>query len=272
MKEFWRLMTTEWWGILIICLVCFVLWTVMSVMLYRCFFKRFYDVVLSAIAIIVFSVLLLVLTVIGAIEMRGNPFFVQARPGKRKKLTKKQCDKINAPYGTYGKERIIKLIKFRTMSNKKDKNGKLLPDEERLNGYGRMLRATSLDELPSLVNIFKGDISIVGPRPQLVKDMIFMTEEVRARHNVRPGLTGLAQVSGRNNISWDKKFEYDLQYIGNITLINDIKIILKTVIKVFKRSDINREGTATDLDYGDWLLQNGMITQAEYDAKLKDLY
>ena len=184
--------------------------------------------------------------------MRGNPFFVQPRPGKKDKN---------------GQEKIFKLLKFRTMDNRKDKDGNLLPDEVRLNKYGRVLRSTSLDELPELINILIGDMSIVGPRPQLVRDMVFMTAEQRRRHDVRPGLTGYAQVNGRNNITWEQKFEYDLQYIDNgITLINDVKIILQTVGKVLKRSDTVREGTVSDMDFGDWLMAEGKVDQKTYNA------
>ena len=221
--------------------------------MYAKFLKRFLDFLLSLLALSVLSPILLLLCIIGAIAMGGNPFFVQPRPGKKDKN---------------GKEKIFKLIKFRTMSNKTDENGKLLPDEARLNGYGKFLRATSLDELPELLNILLGDMSIVGPRPQLVRDMTFMTAQQRRRHDVRPGLTGLAQVSGRNNITWEQKFQYDLQYIDSgITLWNDMKIILQTVGKVLKRSDTVREGTASDLDFGDWLMQEGKIDQAQYDEK-----
>ena len=221
--------------------------------MYAKFLKRAFDFLLSLLALSVLSPILLLLCVIGAIAMGGNPFFVQPRPGKKD---------IN------GKEKIFKLIKFRTMSNKTDENSKLLPDEVRLNGYGRFLRTTSLDELPELMNILIGDMSIVGPRPQLVRDMTFMTPQQRRRHDVRPGLTGLAQVSGRNNITWEQKFQYDLQYIDSgITLWNDVKIILQTVGKVLKRSDTVREGTASDLDFGDWLMQEGKINQAQYDEK-----
>jgi len=220
--------------------------------MYAKFFKRLIDFVLSLMALIVLSPVLLILIVVGAIAMRGNPFFVQPRPGKKDKN---------------GQEKIFKLIKFRTMDNRKDKNGNLLPDEVRLNKYGQVLRSTSLDELPELINILIGDMSIVGPRPQLVRDMVFMTAEQRRRHDVRPGLTGYAQVNGRNNITWEQKFEYDLQYIDNgITLINDIKIILQTVGKVLKRSDTVREGTVSDMDFGDWLMAEGKIDQDTYDA------
>lgn len=225
--------------------------------MYAKFGKRFFDFTLSLLALIVISPLLVILTVVGAIAMRGNPFFTQARPGKIDKKT--------------GKEKIFKLIKFRTMSNKKDQNGKLLPDEARLNKYGKFLRSTSLDELPSLVNIVSAQLSIVGPRPFLVRDCVFLTDEQRRRHTVRPGLTGLAQVNGRNNITWEQKFEYDLQYIDSgITFKGDLIIILKTVAKVIKRSDIVREGTASDMDYGDWLMLEGKVDRATYDEKQKE--
>lgn len=221
--------------------------------MYAKFLKRVFDFLLSLLALSVLSPILLLLCVIGALAMGGNPFFVQPRPGKKDKN---------------GKEKIFKLIKFRTMSNKTDENGKLLPDDVRLNSYGKLLRSTSLDELPELLNILIGDMSIVGPRPQLVRDMTFMTAQQRRRHDVRPGLTGLAQVSGRNNITWEQKFQYDLQYIDSgITFWNDVKIILQTVGKVLKRSDTVREGTASDLDFGDWLMQEGKIDQAQYDEK-----
>lgn len=215
-------------------------------------FKRIIDFTLSLIALIVLSPLLLILAVVGAIAMRGDPFFVQLRPGKK---------------GKDGKEKIFKLIKFRTMSNQKDKNGNLLPDEQRLNRYGRFLRSTSLDELPELLNILKGDMAIVGPRPQLVRDMVFMSDKQRTRHDVRPGLTGLAQVNGRNNITWEHKLSYDLQYVDRITVLVDIEIILKTIVKVVNRNDTVRDGTESDIDFGDWLVQEGKVDQESYKNK-----
>lgn len=221
--------------------------------MYAKFFKRLIDFILSVTALIVLSPVLLILTVVGAIAMKGNPFFLQPRPGKK---------------GKDGKEKIFKLIKFRTMSNAKDKDGNLLPDDQRLGKYGAWLRSTSLDELPELANIAVGHLGICGPRPFLVRDCVFMTEEQRRRHDVRPGLTGLAQVNGRNNITWEQKIEYDLQYIDNgITFIGDMKIIFQTVGKVLKRSDTVREGTVSDMDFGDWLKMEGKVDQETYDAK-----
>ena len=208
--------------------------------------KRVMDFLLALAALIVLSPLIFVLIIVGSVQMKGKVFFVQPRPGKN--------------------ERIFKLIKFSSMTQEKDAHGNLLPDEKRLTKYGKFLRATSLDELPELINILIGDMSVVGPRPQLVRDMVFMTPEQRRRHSVMPGLTGLAQVNGRNNISWEKKFEYDLEYIDSgITLVKDIKIVLQTVGKVFARDDVVREGTVSDLDFGDYLLEKGEITQEKYN-------
>lgn len=223
--------------------------------MYAHFFKRLIDFLLSLIAILVLSPVFLILIIVGAIAMQGNPFFVQLRPGVIDKKT--------------GKEKIFRLIKFRTMTNKKDPEGNLLPDEVRLVKYGKFLRSTSLDELPELFNILVGDMAIIGPRPQLVRDMVFMSDEQRKRHTVRPGLSGLAQVSGRNNITWEKKFEYDLEYIEKMSFFFDIKIIFKTVGKVFKREDTVREGTVSDMDFGDWLISNGEVTKEEYAEKQK---
>ena len=224
--------------------------------MYRAFLKRFFDFFLSLIAISVLSPILIILMLIGAIAMKGNPFFTQKRPGKINKRT--------------GKEKIFRLVKFRTMSNAKDKDGNLLPDEVRLNKYGKFLRSTSLDELPELFNILVGHMSIVGPRPQLVRDMVFMSDEQRRRHTVTPGLTGLAQVSGRNNITWEQKFEYDLKYIEKITLFGDLKIIFQTVLKVFRREDTVREGTVSDIDFGDYLLEKGEVEKDYYDNKQEE--
>ena len=224
--------------------------------MYANFFKRVLDIVLSFLSLTVFFPFLLIFSVIGVFAMHGNPFFTQLRPGKKRKD---------------GTEKIFRLIKFRTMNNKKDAVGNLLPDEQRLNGYGRWLRSTSIDELPELINILVGDLSIVGPRPQLVRDMVFMSAEQRRRHDVRPGLTGLAQISGRNNITWEQKFEYDLLYIDNgITFFGDLKIILMTVGRVLKRRDTVRDGTSSDMDFGDWLVFEGRVGETEYKEKQEE--
>ena len=224
--------------------------------MYARFWKRFFDFILSLLALIVLSPVLLILIVVGAIAMRGNPFFVQPRPGKK---------------GRDGREKIFYLIKLRSMNNKRGENGDLLPDDQRLGKYGAWLRSTSLDELPELVNIVSGRLALCGPRPFLIRDVVFMSDEQRRRHDVRPGLTGLAQVSGRNNVTWEQKIEFDLEYIDRgITLVGDVKIILQTVGKVLKRSDTVREGTVSDMDFGDWLMLEGKVDQATYDKKQKD--
>ena len=180
--------------------------------------KRVIDFVLSFMAIIVLSPLLLILTIVGSISMKGNPFFVQERPGWH--------------------EKIFKLLKFRTMTNEKDSEGKLLPDEKRLNGYGKFLRATSLDELPELLNICKGDMAIIGPRPLLVEYLPWYSKEEHRRHDVRPGLTGWAQVNGRNNLDWDHRFQTDVYYVDHITFCFDLKIFFLTIKKVLVREDV----------------------------------
>lgn len=184
-------------------------------------FKRVIDFLLSLVALIILSPLLVVLIVLGAVFMGGNPFFTQERPGKN--------------------ERIFKLIKFRTMNNRKDKDGKLLPDEIRLNKYGRFLRATSLDELPELANIVKGDMSIIGPRPLMARYLDYYTEEEKKRHNVRPGLSGYAQVHGRNNVDWDERMKMDIYYAEHISFRLDLKILIDTILIVFKREGISAE-------------------------------
>lgn len=199
--------------------------------MYAKFWKRFFDFTLSLLALIVLSPVLLILTIVGAIAMRGNPFFVQPRPGRK---------------GKDGKEKIFKLIKFRTMSNKTDKDGNLLPDAERLNRYGKFLRSTSADELPSLINILKGDLAIVGPRPLLVDYLPWYTEQERHRHDVRPGLTGLAQIHGRNSVDWDTRFALDVEYVKNLSFAFDVKIFFLTILKVFKRSDIAEDTRAVE--------------------------
>ncbi|MBE6763310.1 MAG: sugar transferase [Ruminococcaceae bacterium] len=193
--------------------------------------KRALDFVLSLAALTVLSPILLILMIAGAIAMGGNPFFTQRRPGKIDPKT--------------GEERIFRLIKFRTMDNRRDDDGNLLPDEVRLNRYGRFLRSTSLDELPELINILIGDMSIIGPRPLLVKYLPLYSQEQRRRHEVRPGLTGLAQANGRNALTWEERFALDVQYVDNITFIGDVTIIFDTVKAVFRREGISSETSAT---------------------------
>ena len=230
MREFFEKLTTEWWGITLIVVAATVIWVLLSALLYRRFFKRFYDVLLSGLALIVLSPLLIVLTIVGAVKMKGNPFFTQQRPGK---------------IGKDGKEKIFRLIKFRTMTCERDAEGNLLPDEQRLTRYGKILRSTSLDELPELVNVFLGEMSLVGPRPLLVKYLPLYNEEQRHRHDVRPGLTGYAQVHGRNAISWEEKFKLDVEYTRKISLFGDIRILFETVLKVFRREGISSDTSAT---------------------------
>ena len=193
---------------------------------------------------------MLIIAIMIRIKLGKPVIFKQKRPGKD--------------------EKIFEMYKFRTMSDKRDRKGNLLSDEDRLTKFGKLLRATSLDELPELFNILKGDMSIVGPRPQLVRDMVFMSDKQRKRHSVRQGLTGLAQVNGRNNISWEDKINYDLKYIDKITFINDFKIIMNTVLKVFKREGVSTEGMDTAEDFGDYLLRCKKITIEQYQTKQKE--
>lgn len=193
--------------------------------MYARLLKRPLDFCCALAAILALSPLLLVLTVLGAVKMKGNPFFTQPRPGKG--------------------ERIFRLVKFRTMTNERDAQGNLLPDDVRLNAYGKFLRSTSLDELPELFNILKGDMAVIGPRPLLVEYLPRYNSEQKHRHDVRPGLSGLAQVNGRNAITWEQKFKYDVEYVNNVTFLGDVKIILTTLKKAVKREGISQEGEAT---------------------------
>ena len=212
--------------------------------IYARYIKRILDVLLSGCALVVLSPVLLIVAVLVRTKLGSPVIFCQERPGKD--------------------EKIFKMYKFRSMTDARDENGELLPDEVRLTKFGRALRSTSLDELPELWNIFKGDMSIVGPRPQLVRDMVFMTPEQRLRHTVMPGLTGLAQVSGRNAISWEDKLATDLRYIRQITFLGDVKIVLLTVRKVFFREDISADGMDTAEDLGDYLLRTAQVSEEAY--------
>lgn len=193
---------------------------------YEKYFKRSIDLICGLAAVIVFSWLYVILIILGTIFMRGNPFFTQERPGKDGK--------------------VFKLIKFRTMDNRKDKNGDLLPDEVRLNRYGRFLRATSLDELPEAFNIIKGDMSVVGPRPLVVRYLPFYTDEEKHRHDIRPGLSGWAQVNGRNFLSWEEKFQLDVEYVNHVTFLFDLKIIFMSAMKLFNHSDVEDATTIVE--------------------------
>lgn len=212
--------------------------------IYARYIKRILDVLLSGCALVALSPVLLIVAVLVRTKLGSPVIFCQERPGKD--------------------EKIFKMYKFRSMTDARDENGELLPDEVRLTKFGRALRSTSLDELPELWNIFKGDMSIVGPRPQLVRDMVFMTPEQRLRHTVMPGLTGLAQVSGRNAISWEDKLAADLRYIRQITFLGDVKIVLLTVRKVFFREDISADGMDTAEDLGDYLLRTAQVSEEAY--------
>ena len=208
------------------------------------------DIVMSLIAIIILSPVLLLIAALVKIKLGSPVIFKQKRPG------------LN--------EKIFTLYKFRTMTDARDENGMLLPDNVRLTRFGRMLRSTSLDELPELFNILKGDMSFVGPRPQLVKDLVFMTPQQRKRHSVLPGLTGWAQINGRNGITWEEKLELDLEYIKNISFFKDCKIIFMTFIKALKREGINTEGMDTGEDLGDYLLRTNKISYSEYCIAIEE--
>lgn len=212
--------------------------------MYKKYFKRLFDLCSSGMALLFLSPLLLYIAYLVKVKLGSPVLFTQIRPGKD--------------------NRLFKMYKFRTMTDVRDKEGNLLPDDLRLTAFGKKLRETSLDELPELINIFKGDMSVVGPRPQLVRDMVFFSDKEMQRQSVYPGLTGLAQISGRNNISWEEKFKYDLQYIDRISFLEDMRIIYRTIFKVANQDDINTEGMETAEDYGDYLLRIGRLGHKEY--------
>ncbi len=219
--------------------------------MYKKYVKRLADIVCALAALSVFCWLYAIVALLVRINLGSPILFKQPRPGKD--------------------EKIFYLYKFRTMTDKRDANGNLLPDSERLTKFGKFIRATSLDELPEAINILKGDMSVVGPRPLLVRDMVFMTPEQRKRHTVSPGLTGLAQISGRNGITWEQKLSYDLEYIEKISFFKDVKIVLLTVWSAFVKHDgISQEGMDTAEDLGNWLLDNGVVDKEVYDAKVKE--
>ncbi len=223
--------------------------------LYEKYIKRAMDVVCATAAIVCFSPLYIGVAVLVKLKLGSPVLFTQDRPGL---------------IGKDGKETVFKMYKFRTMTDERDENGDLLPDEVRLTKFGKWLRSTSLDELPEAFNILNGTMSVTGPRPQLVRDMVFMTPEQRRRHTAKPGLSGLAQVNGRNAISWEDKIEWDLKYIEKVSLVEDIKIIFKTVEKAFvKQEGITEEDMATAEDLGDYLLRNKKVDKEKYDQKQK---
>lgn len=200
--------------------------------MYKNFFKRFLDIIISLFGLIILSPIILIVAILVRIKLGSPIIFKQERPGKD--------------------EKIFKLYKFRSMSDKKDENGELLPDSERLTKFGKILRATSLDEIPELINILKGEMSLIGPRPLAICYLPYYNEKEKHRHDVRPGLTGLAQINGRNAINWDKRFAYDIEYVNNITFINDLKILFKTFYKVLKRDDVVVTGTGTVIDFDEY--------------------
>lgn len=224
---------------------------------YELYIKRLMDIVCSLAAIIVFSWLYIIVAILVRVKLGSPVLFKQPRPGKIDTKT--------------GREKIFNMYKFRSMSDERDENGNLLPDDVRLGKFGKALRATSLDELPEVFNILKGDMSIIGPRPQLVRDMVFMTPEQRMRHTARPGLSGLAQTRGRNALSWDAKLTTDIEYIKNITFLGDVKIIINTVKQVFFKEKGIKGGTVDEIDitddFGDYLLKAGRVSKEEYDKK-----
>lgn len=215
--------------------------------MYKSFFKRIFDILSSGVVLILLSPVLLYIAYLVKTRLGSPVLFTQIRPGKDRKL--------------------FKMYKFRSMTDERDENGELLSDDVRLTEFGKKLRATSMDELPELINIFKGDMSVVGPRPQLVRDMVFFTDEEMQRQSVYPGLTGLAQICGRNNISWKEKFDYDLEYIKDINFLEDMRIIYRTIFKVSAQEDIATDGMETAEDYGDWLLRTGKIDEVAYKNK-----
>lgn len=217
---------------------------------YEKYIKRCLDIICSLLFIIVFSWLYLIIAIVVRVKMGSPVLFKQPRPGIVKN----------------GKETIFDMYKFRTMTDERDADGELLPDGKRLPKFGAMLRSTSLDELPEVFCILRGTMSVIGPRPQLVRDMVFMSDEQRMRHTAKPGLTGLAQVKGRNAVTWEEKIDWDLKYIERVSFWGDVKILFETVAVVFKRSGITDGENATALDYGDALLKAGKVSKPQFDA------
>lgn len=218
---------------------------------YEKYIKRLLDILIAGIVVVLLSPLYVVVALLVKTKLGSPVLFTQDRPGL---------------VDPDGRERVFRMYKFRTMTDERDENGELLPDEIRLTAFGKWLRSTSLDELPEAFNILQGTMSLVGPRPQLVRDMTFMNDMQRARHTARPGLTGLAQVNGRNAILWEEKLYWDYLYIGKVTFFGDLKIVFDTVrTALIKREGIAEENMATARDLGDYLLDEGKVTREEYD-------
>ena len=218
--------------------------------LYELFFKRFLDFTIALIAIILLSPVFLIVWICSKISIGGKAIFAQYRPGRNGK--------------------IFKLYKYRSMTNKTDEKGNLLPDAQRITKFGKIIRKLSLDELPQLVNILKGDMSIIGPRPRMVEECVFLDETQQDRFKVRPGITGWAQINGRNSITFDKVVQFDKEYVEKFSFWFDVKIFFKTIAYVFKRKDINKEGTVSNEFHGDYLLRTGQITEEYYNAKIAE--
>ena len=221
--------------------------------MYKHFFKRVCDIICALAVFLILWPLFLVLVILVRTKLGSPVFFRQVRPGKDGKL--------------------FVIYKFRSMTDKKDENGNLLPDEQRLTKFGKFLRSSSLDEMPEAINILKGEMSVIGPRPLLVKDYVFFDNNIKQRQSVKPGLSGLAQVNGRNSITWEDKFKYDLEYINKVSFFKDVALVFKSFTKVFvknDKSDIDREGFATDEDYGDYLLRTNQISKEEYDKIIEE--
>lgn len=222
--------------------------------IYEKYIKRLLDICCALAALLMFWWLYLIVAILVRVNLGSPVFFKQLRPGRD--------------------EKIFNMYKFRSMTDARDENGNLLPDEVRLTKFGKALRATSMDELPQVFNILNGTMSVIGPRPQLVRDMTFMSPEQRMRHTVRPGLSGLAQIRGRKALAWEDKLDTDLEYIQNVTFLGDVKIVFDTVKQVFLHkkgqvdSDVDQIGI-TD-DYGDYLLKKGKVSQEEYDRKQRE--
>ena len=239
----------EWYWILLIVIGSLVVLLSLMTIFYNPFFKRVCDIICALAVFIFLWPLYLVVAILVKTKLGSPIYFKQLRPGKDGKL--------------------FTMYKFRSMTDAKDENGNLLPDGERLTKFGKWLRKTSLDEMPEAINILKGDMSVIGPRPLLVKDYVFFSDEVKKRQDVKPGLSGLAQVNGRNGISWEEKFKFDLKYIEHVSLWKDIKIVFSTIFKAFvKKENIDRQGFDTDEDYGDFLLRTKQISESFYNQCL----